>query len=57
MDYGKENKPMGVRMPNDLRQGLKKAAAKNHRTLGSEIVYRLEQSLLVEEAKTGEKSA
>lgn len=57
MDDGKDIKPMGIRMPNELRQGLKKVAAKNHRTLGSEIVYRLEQSLLAEEVKTGEKSA
>lgn len=55
MDDGQDTKPMGIRMPNELRQRLKKVAAKNHRTLSSEIVYRLEQSLIVEEVKTGEK--
>lgn len=39
---------MGVRMPPDLREQLKEKAAKNRRTLGSEIVHRLEQSLIAE---------
>jgi hypothetical protein len=45
-----ELKPLGVRMPNELKVYLKHAAVDNRRSLNGEIVVRLEQSRRQEEA-------
>ncbi len=37
-------KPLGVRIPDELRQWLKHSAVDNRRSLNTEIVVRLEES-------------
>lgn len=37
-------KPLGVRMPEELKQWLKHQAEKNMRSLNSELVIRLQES-------------
>lgn len=37
-------KPIGVRIPEELRAQLREQAANNHRSLNAEIITRLEQS-------------
>lgn len=37
--------PFGIRMPEELKQQLTEQAKKNHRSLNSELVMRLEESL------------
>lgn len=37
-------KPLGVRMPEELKQWLKDQAEKNMRSLNSELVMRLQES-------------
>ena len=37
-------KPLGVRMPEELKQWLKDQAEKNMRSLNSELVIRLQES-------------
>lgn len=37
-------KPLGVRLPDDLKQWLKHQAVDNRRSLNSEIIVRLEAS-------------
>ncbi|WP_186095035.1 Arc family DNA-binding protein [Burkholderia gladioli] len=37
--------PLGVRMPQEMKDRLKEAAARNHRSLNGEIVARLAESL------------
>ncbi|MBI2306119.1 MAG: Arc family DNA-binding protein [Rhodocyclales bacterium] len=39
-----ERKPLGVRLPDDLKQWLKHQAVDNRRSLNAEIVMRLEES-------------
>lgn len=36
--------PIGVRMPDSLRDRIKVAAASNHRSMNSEIVFQLERA-------------
>jgi hypothetical protein len=43
--------PLQVRMPEELRRRLAKAALENARSLNGEIVWRLKQSLAVPEAQ------
>jgi predicted DNA-binding protein len=40
---------IGIRMPLELRERLKKKAAENHRSMSGEILHRLEESLRREE--------
>lgn len=40
----REIKPLGVRMPEELKQWLKDQAEKNMRSLNSELVIRLQES-------------
>lgn len=49
MRGAREIKPMGIRMPPEMREQLKEKAIKNHRSLGGEILFRLEESLRQEE--------
>ncbi len=51
MKGAREIKPIGVRMPPEIRERLKEKAVKNHRSLGGEIVARLEESLRLDEKK------
>lgn len=44
MQGAREIKPLGVRIPDDLRQWLKHRAVDNRRSLNAEIVVRLEES-------------
>lgn len=44
MDGARKIPPLQVRCPRELHEWLKDQAAKNHRSLNSEIVARLEQS-------------
>jgi predicted HicB family RNase H-like nuclease len=52
--------PFGVRMPEELKEYLKQAAAENCRSLNTEIIFRLEESRksMVSKARkaTGSKS-
>lgn len=41
--------PFGLRLPGEMRQKLKEIAISNRRSLNSEIVARLEESLRAEE--------
>lgn len=43
--------PLGVRMPPQLKEHLKAAADTNRRSLNSEIVRRLEESVEAEKGK------
>lgn len=57
MKGAREIKPIGVRMPPEIRERLKEKADKSHRSLGGEIIFRLEESLNREDAaKDGEQS-
>lgn len=49
MKGAREIPPIGVRMPLEIRKQLKEKATKNHRSLGGEIIFRLEESLKAEE--------
>jgi len=42
-------KPLGVRMPEELKQWLKDQAEKNMRSLNSELVIRLQESRINQE--------
>ncbi|WP_126242308.1 Arc family DNA-binding protein [Burkholderia gladioli] len=43
--------PLGVRMPLELKEQLKARAIENRRSLNSEVVRRLEESLEAEKGK------
>lgn len=43
-DKNEARKPLGVRMPDELKQWLKHQAVDNRRSLNAEIVLRLEES-------------
>lgn len=45
----KTKKPLGVRLPDELKQWLKHRAVDNRRSLNSEILVRLEESKRNEE--------
>lgn len=47
------NKPLGVRLPDDLKQYLKHQAVDNRRSLNAEIIVRLEASRRLDEAGDG----
>lgn len=49
--------PFGVRLPESLKQELKQVAVENSRSLNTEIVYRLQQSLKKEKQKAAKNSA
>jgi hypothetical protein len=38
-------KPLGVRLPEDVKAEIKQAATENRRSLNAEIVFRLEKSI------------
>jgi predicted HicB family RNase H-like nuclease len=44
MEGARKISPMQVRLPPELREWLKTEAARNHRSLNSEIVMRLQAS-------------
>lgn len=44
MKVGREVAPTGLRIPVDLKKWLKDQAAKNGRSLNSEIIHRLEST-------------
>jgi hypothetical protein len=44
MDKLPKPKPTGVRLPDELRKWLKHQSIDNHRSLNSEIIFRLEES-------------
>lgn len=50
-------KPLGVRLPDDLKQYLKHRAVDNRRSLNAELIVRLEASRRQDEAaeETGKK--
>lgn len=50
-----QEKPTPLRIPDDLKRWLKHQAIDNHRSLNSELVYRLEQSRTLQ--LQGEKHA
>lgn len=43
--------PIQVRLPDDLKTWLKHQAVDNHRSLNSELLYRLEQSRANQQAQ------
>jgi predicted HicB family RNase H-like nuclease len=43
--------PLGVRMPPELKEHLRAAAETNRRSLNSEVVRRLEESVAAEKEK------
>jgi len=43
-----------VRLPENMRDRIRKRAEKNRRSVNSEIVYQLEQTLPAEETETAE---
>lgn len=51
MNNQKLSTPLAVRMPCHLREWLKSEAQRSQRSLNKEIVYRLQQSQLQQEAK------
>lgn len=44
MEGARQISPMQVRIPAELREWLKEEAARNHRSLNSEILMRLQSS-------------
>lgn len=48
------SKPLGVRLPDELKQWLKHRAVDNHRSLNAEINVRLEESRRREESGRGD---
>ena len=40
-----------VRMPDKMRERIRRQAAANHRSVNSEVVYHLDRALAAEEAK------
>jgi hypothetical protein len=44
----KELRPVMVRIPESLRRRLERVAATNHRSMNTEIIHRLEQSLSID---------
>lgn len=50
MQVARETKPVGVRLPEALRQSLKHHAIDNNRSLQSEILERLEASIRPQDA-------
>jgi Arc-like DNA binding domain len=48
--------PFGLRIPAELKERIEKAAAKNLRSLNSEMVVRLEDSLDADDKKLSEYS-
>lgn len=54
MEGARKISPLQVRMPPELREWLKSEAAKNHRSLNSEIVARLETSKAETTANRGD---
>lgn len=49
--------PFGLRIPNDLKDSLAKKATQNRRSLNSEILRRLEESLKNDSRDTGISTA
>lgn len=54
MEKQKNKGPLGLRVPDDLRQWLKNKAEQNKRSLNSEIWLRLERSRREEEEEFNE---
>lgn len=46
-----DRKPLGVRLPDELKQWLKHQAVDNRRSLNAEIVMRLEESRRADDSK------
>lgn len=57
MQGNKQRIPSPVRIPDDLKLWLKHKAVDNHRSLNSEIIFRLEQSRQAEEATLSQGAA
>lgn len=55
MQVENKQKPLGVRMPDELKQWLKHQAVDNRRSLNAEILVRLEESRRQGEAPEGAK--
>jgi predicted HicB family RNase H-like nuclease len=53
MEGARKISPLQVRMPPELREWLKSEAARNHRSLNSEVVARLEASKAETKARQG----
>ena len=43
-------KPLGVRLPEGVKEEIRQAAAANRRSLNAEIVFRLERSIETQKA-------
>ena len=43
-DMNKQQPPMGIRLPDDLRAWIKQVAAASRRSVNSEVIVRLEAS-------------
>jgi hypothetical protein len=50
-----ELRPVMVRIPENLRRRLERTAAANHRSMNTEIIFRLELSFIVDETKIEER--
>lgn len=50
MQGEKQPRPLGIRVPDDLKQWLKHRAVDNRRSLNAEILIRLEASRCLEES-------
>lgn len=48
MKGARQYPPLGVRMSPELKDLIVRSAEENHRTINSEIVYRLERSMKAE---------
>ena len=48
MKGARQYPPLGVRMSPELKELIVRSAEENHRTINSEIVYRLERSMKAE---------
>lgn len=46
-----ETQQVNFRMPAGMRDALKEMARRNRRSMGSEVIFHLEQALLVNEAR------
>lgn len=54
MQGAREMKPLGVRIPDELRQWLKHQAVDNRRSLNAEILVRLDESRRRQDNAAGE---
>lgn len=56
MHEEKQVKPLGIRMPDELKQWLKHRAVDNRRSLNAEILLRLEESRRLEAVQVKKKN-